>query len=51
MSQQLLQTDERGIEHAMNVLTQYLPGLDPGLVPITDRQGLLSDATMRALRL
>ena len=51
MSQQLLQTDERGVEHALKVLTEYLPGLDPGLAPITKRQGLLPGTTMRALRL
>lgn len=47
----LLQTDERGIDHAASVLKTYLPDLDPGLVPITPRQGLLPDATLRALRI
>lgn len=51
MTHLLLQTDARGVAHAMRVLQDYLPGLDPGLAPVGAREGLLPDATMRALRL
>lgn len=51
MGQQLLELDDRGVEHARDVLSQYLPGLDPGLTPITARRVLLPDTTLRAIRL
>lgn len=51
MSHHLLQTGSSGIAHATRVLAKYLPGLDPGLVPLARRAGLLPDSTMLALGL
>ena len=45
----LLEFDGRGLLHGRLTLEQYLPGLDPGLVPLDTSQGLLADATLTAL--
>ena len=51
MAQQLLKINKRGVTHARAVLNKYLPGLDPGLTPITARAALLSHTTLRSLSL
>jgi len=51
MSHHLLELDERGVEHARAVLSEYLPGLDPGLTPVAPRKALLPETMLCSLTL
>lgn len=51
MAQQLLHLDARGFDHAQRVFAIYLPGLDPGLVPLAGDRALIAATTLRALSL
>lgn len=51
MAQQLVNLDARGVVHTRSVLAKYLPGLDPGVTPLSERRALLPATTLRALRL
>jgi hypothetical protein len=51
MPQQLIDVDARGVGHFQSVLTEYLPGLDPGVTVLSDRRVLLRDEALQSLRL
>ncbi len=46
---QLLQFDGRGFLHCRQVLADYLPGVDPGLTALGEREALLAGPTFTAL--
>jgi hypothetical protein len=50
MAQQLLELDARGVTHAQEVLSRYLPGFDPGLTVISARLVVLPETTLLALK-
>jgi hypothetical protein len=49
MAQHLLELDPRGVVHARQVLAEYLPQFDAGLLPLSDRRALIPDTTLLAL--
>ncbi|MCC7150809.1 MAG: S8/S53 family peptidase [Rubrivivax sp.] len=50
MAQHLLDLGDDGIAAARAQLEHYLPGLDPGLVPLSAQTALLPDTTLLALQ-
>lgn len=50
MAQHLLDLGREGMAPTRTTLERYLPGLDPGLVPLSAHSALLSDATLLALQ-
>jgi subtilase family protein len=51
MAQHVFTLDDRGFQHARETLSRYLPGLDPGLTPLSNRQALVPETTLTSLRL
>jgi Subtilase family len=49
-SSHLVEFDGRGLLHGRQVLADYLPGLDPGLVALGPSEALLAETTLTALR-